>query len=318
MEQTNKEEKKHRHHRHHHRTKKKAEAKGVFSLMLNIAMWFNCALVVAALIFGFVAHSLGLLSDAALTLANMLGIAVALYTHRMTAYKDQPRKSYTYRYRCINLRLVSLVVMLVVSSALAFEAIRRINLPIELDDSIPLPNGLLMLYVAVAGVVLHAITALFLTSERKHNSVAGTPTAFWLNTALSAVTAIAGVIVMKVEDDLFDNVAALFGAAIMFVEAVTLLYPILRFSMGGATDKINRDYVSTVFKTNANVRGYGHMHIMAISKTEMALMAHVSLFHREQEDETKHELRSQLYKLGLKHVTLEVSDKASEEEKSED
>ena len=81
---------------------------------------------------------------------------------------------------------------------------------------------------AVIGIVLHAVTAFLLTRERKHNSVAGTPTAFWLSTALSLVTAIGGVIVMQVEDDLFDNVAAFFGAALMLVEGIILLYPVLR------------------------------------------------------------------------------------------
>ena len=208
--------------------------------------------------------------------------------------------------------------MLVSVGALAFEGVRRLNLPIELDETLPLPDGSMMLRVAIIGVVLHAVTAFFLMRERKHNSVAGTSTALWLSTALSAVTAVAGIVVMQVEDDLFDNVAALFGAALMFVEAIMLLYPVLRFAMGGATDKINRDYVSTVFKTHGNVRGFGHMHIMAIDRTEMALMAHIALFHPEQAGTTKHELRSELYKLGLKHVTLEVSDEKQDSEMEEE
>ena len=172
----------------------------------------------------------------------------------------------------------------------------------------------MMLQVALGGVVLHALTALFLTKERKHNSVSGTPTAFWLSTILSAVTAVAGIIVLQAEDDLFDNFAALFGAVLMTLEAVTLLYPVLRFSMGGATDCINRDHVSSVFQTHGNVRGFGHMHIMAINNKEMALTAHVSLFHPEQEAETRHELKTSLYKLGLSHVTLEISKKDQPED----
>lgn len=319
MEPVQKEQEEHKHHHHHRHSKKKKKpvAKGSYSLMLNIGIWLNCIYVVVAFVAGFIAHSLGLLSDALFTLANVLTLAVALFVHRMNAHKDKPRKSYAYRYRSINLRLVAIVLMLVSAGALAFEGIRRMNLPIELDDTIPLPNGGMMLRVAIIGIVLHAVTAFFLMRERKHNSVAGTSTALWLSTVLSAVTAVAGVVVMQVEDDLFDNVAALFGAALMFVETVMLLYPMLRFSMGGATDKINRDYVSTVFKTHANVRGFGHMHIMAIDNTEMALMAHIALFHPEQASATKHELRAELYKLGLQHVTLEVSSEKQESETEE-
>ena len=314
MEQTKQEEHKHHHH-HHHRSKKvKPEAKGSFSLMLNLGIWLNVIYLLVAFAAGYKASSIGLISDALLTVANVLVITVALFIHRMNANHDKPRKSYAYRYRSIYLRLTSIVLMLVSAGALAFEALRRMNLPIELDETIPLPNGAMMLRVALIGVVLHAVTALLLMRERKHNSVAGTPTAFWMSTILSAVTAIGGVIVMKVEDDLFDNVAALFGAALMLVEAIMLLYPMIRYAMGGATDKINRDYVTTVFKTHGNVRGFNHMHIMTVNRTEMALMAHVSLFHPEQATETKHELRTELYKLGLKHVTLEVSEEKQESE----
>lgn len=314
MEQSKTEEKQQHHHHHHHRKKQKPVAKSKFSLMLNVGIALNFLYVLAALGAGYVAHSLGLMSDALFTLSNVLGIAVALYTHRASAAKDKPRKSYTYRYRSINLRLVSILLMLLAAGALAFEGMRRMNLPIESDFSLPLPNGNLMFKVALAGIIVHALTAIFLWRERKHNSGAGTPVAFWLSTAISVMTALAGIIVMQVADDLYDNVAALFGAALMFVEAITLLYPVLRYSMGGSTDSVNRDYVTSVFKTHGNVRGFGHMHIMAVNRKEMALMAHISLFHREREEETKHELRASLYKLGLQHVTLEVSDDKQEGE----
>lgn len=314
MGQATNEEHKHHHHHHHHSKKVKPEAKGKFSLMLNIGIWLNCIYLVVAFAAGYIASSLGLISDALFTVANVLAITVALFIHRMNSNRDKPSKSYAYRYRSIYLRLASIVLMLLAAGGLAFEALRRMHLPIELDETLPLPNGSMMLRVALIGVVLHAITAFLLMRERRHNSVAGTPTAFWMSTILSAVTAIGGVIVMKVEDDLFDNVAALFGAALMLVEAIMLLYPIIRYAMGGATDKINRDYVTTVFKTHANVRGFGHMHIMTVNRTEMALMAHIALFHPEQADATKHELRSELYKLGLKHVTLEVADDKQEGE----
>lgn len=314
MEQNKTEESQHRHHHHHHKHRK-PEAKSSFSLMLNIAIWLNVAYVAVALVTGFRAESLGLISDAALTLANVLVIAVAFFIHRTSAHKDNPRKAYAYRYRSIYTRLASILVMLMAAGALACESLRRMNLPIELDDSLPLPNGRLMLYVALAGVALHALTAIFLTHERKHNSVAGTPTAFWLSTAVSAVTALAGVIVMKVQDNLFDNVAALFASVLMVIESVTILYPVLRFAMGGSTDKVNRDYVSTVFKTHANVRGFGHMRILAVNNDEMALTAHIALFHREREAETRQELRQELQKLGIQHVTLEVSDERSKSDK---
>ncbi|MBR3443848.1 MAG: cation transporter [Bacteroidaceae bacterium] len=314
MAQEKTEEHQHHHHHHHRSKKAKPQAKGTFSLMLNIGICLNIIYLVVAFAAGYIASSIGLISDALFTVANVLAITVALFIHRMNAGHDKPSKSYAYRYRSIYLRLVSIVLMLTSAGALAFEAVRRMNLPIELDESLPLPDGGMMLRVAVIGIVLHAVTAFLLTRERKHNSVAGTPTAFWLSTALSLVTAIGGVIVMQVEDDLFDNVAAFFGAALMLVEGIILLYPVLRYAMGGATDGINRDYVTTVFKTHGNVRGFGHMHIMTVNRTEMALMAHISLFHPEQADVTKHEIRSALYKLGLKHVTLEVSTDKQESE----
>ena len=310
-------ERTHHHHHHHGSKRKKPVAKSKFSLTLNVGIGLNCFYAAAALFLGFRAASIGLISDALFTVTNVCGIAVALSLHRMMVFKDKPSKSYRFRYQSIHLKLISIALMLLAAGALAFEAMRRINLPIADDDTLALPDGNMMLKVALGGVVLHALTAVFLMMERKHNSVAGTPTAFWLSTVLSAVTAVAGVIVLKAEDDLFDNVAALFGAVLMALEAVTLLYPVLRFSMGGATDRINRDYVKSTFQTHGNVRGFGHMHIMAINNKEMALMAHVSLFHPEQAATTFHELKTSFYKLGLNHVTLELS-KNDQPDKDED
>jgi cobalt-zinc-cadmium efflux system protein len=142
-----------RHHGHSH-------APANFGLAFAVGAILNTAFVVGEAIYGVIGHSLALLADAGHNLGDVLALLVAWTASRLV--KAQPSARYTYGLRSTSMlaALFNAVVLLLITGAVAAEAVRRLLQPEPV-------GGALVMAVAAVGILVNGTTAAMFASGRK-------------------------------------------------------------------------------------------------------------------------------------------------------
>src|SRR6478672_13405592 len=112
-------------HSHHHHDHGSARAGRAFAI--GIAL--NLGFVVIETVFGFVANSMALLSDAGHNLSDVLGLFVAWGGGALALRGSSPRFTYGLKKASILAALVNALFLLVAVGAIGVEAIRRLFHP---------------------------------------------------------------------------------------------------------------------------------------------------------------------------------------------
>lgn len=111
---------------------------------LRIALGLNVAIVVAQVVVGIIAASLGLLADAAHNVTDVAAIVVSLIAVRLARRRANASRSYGYHRGTILAAQANAASILIVSVVVGFEAIRR------LTDPQPVEGGLVLIVALIA------------------------------------------------------------------------------------------------------------------------------------------------------------------------
>ena len=114
---------------------------------LVIALALNAGLVVAQVLAGVAAHSLGLLADAGHNLTDVATIVISLVAVRLTFRAPTARRSFGYHRATILAALANAASILAITVFIAIEAVQRLQNPE------PVRGGLVLVVAAVAFVV---------------------------------------------------------------------------------------------------------------------------------------------------------------------
>src|SRR5437016_13893451 len=133
-----------------------------FDRAFIIGILLNSGFVGTEPVFGFFAHSLALLADAGHNFGDVLGLMMAWTASYLVKRAPTRRHTYGFRASSILAALANAIILLVVTGALSWEAIRRLIHPEPVV-------GTTMIWVAAVGVVINSVTALMFVSGRKRD-----------------------------------------------------------------------------------------------------------------------------------------------------
>ena len=203
--------------------------------------WLTVALVLIAsfmaveVVVGFIASSLALLSDAAHMLTDAGAIALALVAVRLAA--RPPSRRYTFglgRAEILSAQANG-ATLLVLAGVLAFEAIRRLFEPADVE-------GGLVIVVGALGAVVNVAAAFALSrSERRGLNVEGAIAHVLADLYGSVAAVIAGVIIVTTGFSQADGIAALLVSALMLRSGWRLLRDSGRILLEGSPKGIDPD-----------------------------------------------------------------------------
>src|SRR5438034_10612782 len=131
-----------------------------FDRAFIIGILLNSGFVATEAIFGFFAHSLALLADAGHNFGDVLGLVMAWTASYLVKRAPTRRHTYGFRASSILAALANAIILLVVTGALSWEAIRRLIHPEPV-------MGTTMIWIAAVGVVINSVTALMFMAGRK-------------------------------------------------------------------------------------------------------------------------------------------------------
>ena len=280
------------HHDHHHEITSLNKA-------FIIGITLNLAFVVAEFAAGFWYNSLGLLSDAGHNLGDVASLVLAMLAFRLA--KVHPTASYTYGYKksTVLVSLLNAVILLVAVGIIIAESIAKLFHPRPVE-------GDAIAWVAGIGVVVNAVTAwLFMKDKDKDLNVKGAYLHMAADALVSVGVVISGIVIAHTGWYIIDPVIGLIIALVIIYSTWGLLRDSLRLSLDGVPAGTDIEKVEKAMHAVEGVQGVHHLHIWAISTTETALTAHVSIDDLSDMERIKQEIKHELQHVGIYHATLE-------------
>ncbi len=280
------------HHDHHHEITSLNKA-------FIIGITLNLAFVVAEFAAGFWYNSLGLLSDAGHNLGDVASLVLAMLAFRLA--KVHPTASYTYGYKksTVLVSLLNAVILLVAVGIIIAESITKLFHPRPVE-------GDAIAWVAGIGVVVNAVTAwLFMKDKDKDLNVKGAYLHMAADALVSVGVVISGIVIAHTGWYIIDPVIGLIIALVIIYSTWGLLRDSLRLSLDGVPAGTDIEKVEKAMHAVEGVQGVHHLHIWAISTTETALTAHVSIDDLSDMERIKQEIKHELQHVGIYHATLE-------------
>lgn len=266
----------------------------IFGIVLNVVF------VAAEFLAGFWYNSLGLISDAGHNLGDVASLVLAMIAFRLAKVKPTAKYTYGYKKSTVLVSLLNAVILLVAVGFILGESVEKLLNPRPV-------NGDAMAWVAGIGVVINAFTAwLFMKDKEKDLNVKGAYLHMAADALVSVGVVASGLIIRYTGWYVADPLIGLVVAAVIVFSTWDLLRSSLRLSLDGVPKNTDYEAVGKLIAATPGVAGFHHMHIWALSTTEVALTAHIVVEEWECQEEVKCRLKEELGELGISHATLEL------------
>jgi len=125
---------------------------------LILSLVLNLIITLLQVVGGIVANSLGLLSDAAHNLSDVVALGLSLWAIRLGRRGRTPRRTFAYKRAEILVALFNSAVLVAISVYIIIEAVRRLLNPEPVE-------GLLVIGFAAGGLVINGFAAILLRSH---------------------------------------------------------------------------------------------------------------------------------------------------------
>jgi cobalt-zinc-cadmium efflux system protein len=126
---------------------------------------------------------------------------------------------------------------------------------------------------------------------------------------VSAALVLGGILIAFTSWYWLDPVLSIGVAIVILFGTWQLMRGSLRLSLDGVPEEIDLKEVKEQIVAIKGIRSVHHMHVWAMSTTENAMTVHLILddqMSRQQEFDTKHELRHRMEHMNIHHVTIET------------
>ena len=296
----------HSHHGHGHHSHSHAPAD--FGMAFALGAVLNTGFVIGEAAFGLASHSLALLADAGHNLGDVAALLMAWAASWLA--KKQPSERYTYGLRSTSMlaALINAVVLLLITGAVAAEAVRRLIAPSPVV-------GVTVMAVAAVGILVNGGTALMFMSGRKGDLNVRGAFQHMLADALVAAGVVAAGGVLLVTGWLWiDPLASLIVSAIIVWGTWGLLKDSVNMVLQAVPPGIEPDAVRGYLEGSPGVEELHDLHIWAMSTTETALTAHLVMPAGHPGDRVLGRICLDLNKrFGIGHATLQIEVSAEAE-----
>lgn len=266
---------------------------------LGVAL--NLGFVAIEAVFGLLANSLALLTDAGHNLSDVLGLLLAWGANTLAARKPSERRTYGYSRATVLASLGSGLLLLAAVGAIAWEALHRFFEPAQ-------PAGLTIMAVAGVGVVINTLTALlFVSGKDRDLNIRGAYLHMAADAAVSVGVVISGALIWYWGLNWVDPLISLVIAVVIFLSTWGLLRDSLNLAVDAVPKHIDTSRVRGFLKDLPGVAGLHDLHIWGMSTTETALTAHLVMDRLPDTDQFLRDVADSLMaEFGINHATIQL------------
>ena len=268
---------------------------------LALALALILGFMAVEVVVGIVAHSLALLSDAAHMLTDAAALALSLAAARLAARPAKGVMTYGLGRAEILSAQANGVTLLLLAGFIAYEGIRRLGSPPDVDAALVLP-------VAVAGALVNVAAAWALAgAERRSLNVEGSLQHVLTDLYASIGTIVAVVVILATGYDRADAIASLLIAALMIHSGYRLVRASGRVFLEAAPEGVDPEAIGHALAGAAGVVEVHDLHVWEVTSGFPALSAHVLVGRETDCHATRRRLESMLHdRFEIDHTTLQV------------
>lgn len=240
---------------------------------LRIALGLNLVIVVVQVIFGIVAHSLGLLADAGHNLTDVAAVVLSLLAVRWARRRPTGQRSYGHHRATILAAQANAAMILAATVLITYEAIRRILHPHQVSGGIVVIVALLS-----AAVNLGAAFALREPDDGHDLNMRSAFLHMAGDAAASVGVAVAGLIMLLTKGHYWlDPVVSIGIGAIIAYHAWKLLRSTTEVLLESTPAGLDIAELTAVIDGMDGVEHVHDLHVWSLSSDVRALSAHVVL-----------------------------------------
>jgi len=233
-----------------------------------IGIALNVAFVAVEALVGWRVDSLALLADAGHNLSDVAGLLLAWAGAAAGRLAPDRRHTYGWRRASILAALANAILLLVAMGSLAWEAVGRFGSPH------PTEGGVIIAVAAIGVLVNGATAALFMRGGSDLN-IRGAFLHMAADALVSLGVVAAGALYLWTGWGWLDPAASLAIAAVIVIGSWNLFRQSVHLMFDGVPDSVDLDAVKDFLGGQAGVRDVHHLHIWAMSTSEIALTAHL-------------------------------------------
>jgi cobalt-zinc-cadmium efflux system protein len=273
---------------------------------LALALALILGFMAVEVVTGIVAGSLALLSDAAHMLTDAAAIGLSLVAARLAARPARGAMTYGLGRAEILSAQANGVTLLVLAAFVAYEGVRRLVSPPDVD-------GALVLGVALAGIVVNLSAAWVLArAERRSLNVEGSFQHVVTDLYAFVGTAIAAGVILLTGFDRADPIVSLLIAALMVRAGYGLVRASGRVFLEAAPEGVDPAAIGTTLARQPGVVEVHDLHVWEVTSGFPALSAHVLVGRDTDCHATRESLQRLLYdRFDIDHTTLQVEHEGS-------
>ncbi|MDB6080313.1 MAG: cation diffusion facilitator family transporter [Akkermansiaceae bacterium] len=261
----------------------------------------NAGFVVVEVIYGLASHSLALLSDAGHNLSDVFGLLIAWGAMKMSRSKPTMRRTYGLRRSSILAALSNAIILLIAVGGITWEAIGRFGHPETVA-------GGTVMWVAGAGVVINAATALLFMAGRKHDlNVRGAFIHMAADAGVSLGVVLIGLAITFTGLHWLDPAVSILIGLVIVWTTWGLLRESVNLAMDAVPEGIDPVAVKTFLRGQEGVEDVHDLHIWGMSTTESALTVHLVMPQPPENGCFLHDITHELEEhFGISHVTVQI------------
>ena len=274
-----------------------------FGTTFAACIGLNIVYVILQAGFGLYSESLALIADAGHNLTDVFGLIIAWGASWLARKPPAGWRAYGFKRTPILASLANAILLLVVISAIAWEAIRRLTDPQPVEFST-------ILWVAIAGILANGITTWLLASGSKDDlNIRGAFLHMAADTGVTAGVIIAAIVICWTGWYWVDPVVSLLIAVVILIGTWGLLRGSVMLAIDAVPSGIDLNSVKTFLLNEESVGEVHDLHIWGLSTTETALTAHIVRKDVMIGQRLLAALPSRLHDhFGIDHSTLQVED----------
>jgi cobalt-zinc-cadmium efflux system protein len=291
----------HGHHGDHDHQHHQVPAPGGATRTFAIVTLVNLAYTVLEAAYGFLTSSLALLSDALHNLGDVLGLGLAWGAAVIAQWPATERHTYGWRRATLLSPLANAVLLVALSGALAWEALRRMLAPPEVP-------GMTIIVVASIGIAVNFGTALLVRHGHRHDlNRRGAYLHLMADAAISLATVVAGAGMLAWGWEWLDPATALLVGVVVAAGAISLLRDSFDAAMDAVPAGIEASEVRRFIAEQPGVASVHHLHIWSLGAGGVAMTAHLVRPDGDDDDAFMHAIGKALEaRFGINHATLQV------------
>ena len=275
----------------------------VSSRTMGTALVLTLAFVVGEAIFGWLGHSLALLSDAGHNFADAAALAFSWYAISIARRPSNHGMTYGYHRVGILAALANAVSLVVTAIAIAWEAVARIRHPE------PVAGGM-MIAVALVAIVVNGVISLWLYKGSKNDVNVRSAYLHMLGDAISAFgVVLAGIVVLMTGAPSADPIVSFIIAGLILWTSVGVLQETTTVLLEGTPLGTDMPAVIAAIKGVPGVKDVHDLHVWTVGAGVVACSCHIVVAEqsiREGQQVLRAVVDDVEHQFGITHTTVQV------------